>query len=146
MNPFPPHMMTCTFISARVNNSSQAEHRGQFPLLPTNIGSTLTSAYLTPLKPICPLSGEDHQSLPLDYRGGLQARGLCVLTLASAHHCSTPENTVVFSKCKSDHAFRVSPALGTKSNPWPTASVALDWSPGVPLSERLRGASMDLRG
>lgn len=55
MNPFPPHMMTCTFISAKVNNSSQAEHRGQFPLLPTNIRSTLTSAYLTPLKPVCVL-------------------------------------------------------------------------------------------
>ena len=67
-------MMTCTFISAKVDYTSQAEHRGQFPLLPTNIRSTLTSAHLTSQVCLLPLStGRTTKSLPLDDRGGLQA-------------------------------------------------------------------------
>ena len=102
---FPPHMMTCTFISAKVDDTSQAEHRGQFPLLPTNIRSTLTSAHLTSQVCLLPLStGRTTKSLPLDYKGGLS-----VLILASAHHCSTCKHSG-FSKYKSDHTFWVSPA------------------------------------
>ena len=144
MNPFPSpqddlHIYTSKgqlYLSSwtRADSLSSPQTSDLLLLLPPYPLSSLSASSVF---------GADHQKPPFGLQRWPPSHGLSVLILASAHHCSTCKHSG-FSKYKSDHAFWVSPALGSKSNPWPTASVALNWSPLVPPSEGPRGASMNL--